>query len=444
MELGSPFDKVYYQLASGQSLVGGGGSYERSTRTKRTGEEISAEYLEIHFGVNQWLKERGEFLIDADANTLKVDTLDPQQYISRAGALRDKIKKLGRGGLISLEQEVMHDTLEAAEAYLFEKYVRDPRDTSEKLPLPLYYRKLMGDALMPISLADREEPKDEYLRLLSVSGYRFNPGDEESVREATRQYDDDHRLEPVLIKPWFRNFDRGLNRQVDIALGDPDAPDLDYDLDDSRYDEAQWFCWERVENGRRRVDLNKAHLGEWTMGDAERYALHEVEGHLKMFDRQFKAVEEGTLDKGMQISVIPSPLCWLGELMGQTLDIYAGIILSTDGQLSVNRYRMYMRAKAHAGWRMGVDGADLETAVTETMPYALHKTEDQIRSELIKIRDDALWSTYGIVYGRSCVDGTKLARELDASGRIKVLRSVYRQPLTRDQFWRLLPNTLVA
>lgn len=431
---------------SGLYLVGGDFGYGGGVASPvplRNSEQLSQEYLDINYGVDKWIKQENsdDFFIDADAGPVpEVDPLRPEEYISKATSLRERIRRQARTHTLSLEQEIMHDCLVAGETYLFEKYIRDD---GLRMPLPEYYAKLMGDALLPMSKADLEEPKQDFLRLLSASGYRYNPNDEESIREAYEQYHNEHKFsQPEVIEARFRNFDRSLGYRVNMALGLSETEDFDYELK-WRYEEAQWLCWERVENGKRRVDLNSAHLEEWNWGEAERYPFHEVEVHLKTFDHQFKQVEKGNLDKSMKIILIPSPTCWIGEGIAQTADAYSGISLSLDGQLSVAKYRTYMRAKSQAGYRMGVEGADLDTIILETMPFAPHKSEEQVRTELLKIRDDALWRAYGIVYGRSDVDLDDLRKRLDSSGRLSVLKNVYDKPMTRAQFFRLLPTFLI-
>lgn len=443
------FSDGKYPYESGLYLVSGGDfGYSGTTSPISTqkAEEISQEYLEINYGVHAWLKQRNDFLIDSDAGpTPEVDPLTPEQYKAKAEALRGKIERLGLGRRFTLtpEQEVMHDCLEAAEIYLFEKYIRDD---GERMPLTEYYKKVIGDELKPMAKSDLEEPKREFLRLLSANGYSFRQRDDDSIQEAYAQYQREHGFsQRDFIEARFRNYNRSLSYPMRRVLRDPASNGQDEEFDfklEWRYDDAQWFCWERIENGEKRVDLNSAHAEEWNWGEAERYPLHEVRGHLQKFAHQFKEIEKGNLDKSMKISLIPSPVCWLDEAIAQTLDTYAGIDISQEGELSVAKYRMYMRAKSQAGYRMGVDEVSLDQAVLETMTYAPHKNREQVQSELTQMRDHPLWRIYAILYGRGDLELMDLAGRLTPSARVKVLRHIYEKPMTQQQFWRFLPRFL--
>lgn len=412
----------------------------------RQRQPLREQVNRLYWGLDKWMAENNQgFIVDAylQVPPQDLELVTPEAFIIGAKGIRDSLKRKGLDRLTN-EYKLLFGSLLASETFLDQRF----GISGIQMSFPEYYGKVAGDVLQPMSAEDLEQPRVEFLHLLSAKGFSFDPDDVMSVREAYGKYHSRHKFSGrTAIETAFRNHDSTIRRHLSQAI---DARELeDFDLESNwREEEAPWLCWFRIVPGEDKlsyvVDKNKTKINSWTWGTAERYPLHEGSGHGGMVHLQRLEAERS--DKGplMDVIPIPDPRHWVLEGVAQTLDELADIPLTLDGKLSVALYRMYVRARSQASFLMEFKGRNPEDVATEMFKYTPDRNFEEIVEELEKIKSDPFWRAYSPIYGRSDVEMLKIARGLQSAAKNELLQRLYREPMSRTQAMRFVVEALLS
>lgn len=403
---------------------------------KETREELSRAIITTYSGLDRYLREGSNgqnFIVDAYmVSPVETDPIPPEQAIQQLRTHRDTILTIGLDRLPE-EWETVADSLLATQIFITEKFRNDGRRT----PYIEYYPQISGDVLKPVSKDDLKKAKDQFIEALKASGEKFDETDDGEIRKAFQIYLGTRRiLSKQQVENGLKRHDKTFRSALARVLKTPGLEDFQFSFR-WRRESAPWKCWERLEPDGFYLDLNEAKLRDWFFGEDASYTLHEIEAHFGMLYLQSEEIKKGRLDSVAGILPTPDPRSWVFEGVAQTLDTLAGLKLGLDGELAVTHYRMYMRARSNAIFKLEVEGADLDSTVSEMRPYAPDKLPMEIKNELAQCLTDPFWRAYGAIYGTSDSDVLTLADNLGNGMRNIVLQQLFRRPMTRNQLIRM-------
>lgn len=400
-------------------------------------KRLSARIQRTLFGMNNFLmQEEGEdaFLIDSysndtiQVNPIEVEPIATHEARQELAVQRAEIDQLGLRDQRP-EWEAAYRGMIAIAVYTEEQ--ERLKQGEEKSRYRGYYASISGDVPELIPDEALRETKKELLDLLGLP----SSASPQELREAYRSHHDGTRMTggKSAIERYYRYIDHGLAHKQATNMGDPEMENFDYGINWRRDESGLWTCWERGLGDGFQLDMNEVRLNTWNLGTVEQYSAHEARAHFGMLHRQNKEIKGGRIDDIASILLIPDPRCWPFEAVAQTIDTFADLELSRNGQIAVALYRMYKRILTNSIFKLE-DGANMDDVVKEGILYAPQKTEDGLRRELTNAVDSPMWRAYSPIYGRSDYEFMVLADNLGPAKRLQILKEPFRRAMTRDQF----------